>query len=553
MKFADQVIVANAMLNMKSPNGGLTDEIRKWAGDNAFHHVAYYHKTKSMTFGRLICMDCLKEFNTNQTEHGINAESKATVVCPHCGRTLVVEQTKRTTYSEYSTFCRHETVDGIDVMRVYECNRTRNISWRNKDGVLDEVLHPDHWFECVRVFSNGKSTEYASRPVSGFWYNKTSPWSGGELEYVKKQSRYTNRQAYIDNYAEEKNVCPIRIERPLHSEYISLVVQALNDELKSAAKKSEVCYKVIRYPMFETMVKAGQLQLAAAIANHQTQYDYNYYGNRFHRKHATTEDMLTAAKICIRNHYTPDDPIMYIDYLDDMRTLDRDFHNAHFVCPSDLKAAHALSLKAIRNKEQREDEKRNAEERQRKVEEARKHDAEYRQKKAAYLDIAFDIPEADLHISVIPSASAMQTEGNRMNHCVGGYWNYGNSLILSCRIGKEMKRHATIEIKLDTFKVAQVRAANNGVPEYKRIIENFLEDHMDVFRKARREQERIDKEMERIKNKLEVEAIRIKMQEAQDKLKAKDAGDPAALVNILDEDEDVQMPQCIHGLMAMAV
>lgn len=534
MKFSDQALVLNTLLNVKSPDGGLTEEMKQWAYDNVFHHIAYYYKTKAMRDGRLICMDCLKEFNTANTSHGINEKSQATVVCPHCGRTLVVERTKRTTYSEYVTFARNETVDGVSVKRIYECYRTRNINQRGSNGVIDDYLSHDRWCECVRVFMNGKATEYASLPLTTFCWSKSSPWRSGDIEYVRKTSKYTNRQSYISDYAAEEKICSVESECDMHSNYIYDIYEMLKDELKAVARKKEIINKIITYPMFETLVKAGQIGLAAAIVNRPDDY-YNYrsrivdYMTYYYRQNkASLADMFAAAKICIRNHYIPEDPMMYLDYLDDLSVLHKDFHNAHYVCPANLKEAHALTLNTIRNRVERERAKRDEEANLKLVEQARQHDEEYRQKKAAYLDIAFDIPEVDLHISVIPSASAMQTEGNCMHHCVGRYWNYENSLILSCRRGKKMERHATIEINLKTFKVAQVRAAYNGVPEYLQLINICLERNMDVIRKAYNEQQKINKRIEE-----EIERMK-----------------KAAMA--VAEKKD-RLPQCTHALMGMAI
>lgn len=537
MKFADRVVVLNTLLNLKSNSGNtLTDEIKEWADNACFEHKGYFYKTKAMLHGKITCMDCLKEFSA------FNADIKtvgntSTVVCPHCGKTLTIERTKKQTDNQYGTFQTDQTVNGVKVTRVFEAHRCRHVNQRDeKTGVIKDSM-TTYWFEVVRRWDNGKSVEFSSRNIGMFEYYRTSPWGSGDITYNRKSSRYTKTQAYTDSYLEQSLQCPHAIpEQHLQADYLCDIVGKIYDELKSQAKKEQIIHFVINYPMFETLVKADYLSLACVIANRSLNYHGQYYDyrmSRYRESRATITELLAAAKICVRNRYHIDDAVMYMDYIDDLHNLGRDMHNAHYVCPPDLIAAHAQSTKQIEAKRRREDERRNAEERARMVADAKRHDVEYRRKRHEYLGIEFTEPEQGLRFFVIQSASDMQIEGNKMHHCVGRYWDHRYALIFSCRRPNN-ERLATIEVSLDSFKISQTRGVSNSVPEFKDLIEATIMKHMDEIRLACKRQKHYEEELAKAEEKLEVRLAQ-----------AVDPDDPALLIN-----GDLGGP-CIHGLMAI--
>ena len=69
----------------------------------------------------------------------------------------------------------------------------------------------------------------------------------------------------------------------------------------------------------------------------------------------------------------------------------------------------------------------------------------------------------------------METEGRLMHHCVGGYHNKVDSLILSATI--DGKRIETIEVSLKTLKVVQSRGVCNSNTEYHDRIIRLVEDN----------------------------------------------------------------------------
>ena len=85
-----------------------------------------------------------------------------------------------------------------------------------------------------------------------------------------------------------------------------------------------------------------------------------------------------------------------------------------------------------------------------------------------------------ISIKVIESVEEMIEEGQVMHHCVGGYHNRENSLILSATI--DGKRIETIEVSLKTFDVVQSRGVCNSSTEYHDRIINLVNDNIHLIR-----------------------------------------------------------------------
>ena len=78
----------------------------------------------------------------------------------------------------------------------------------------------------------------------------------------------------------------------------------------------------------ETLLKAGQTALVRFFA----------------RSSRNIADYWPAIRIAIRNGYAIGKPTEWCDYIDLLRFFGKDLHNAHFVCPADLPAAHDLYM-----------------------------------------------------------------------------------------------------------------------------------------------------------------------------------------------------------------
>jgi hypothetical protein len=152
---------------------------------------------------------------------------------------------------------------------------------------------------------------------------------------------------------------------------------------------------------------------------------------------------------------------MWVDYIDQLRFLGKDLHNAHYVCPADLHREHdryvAKKRMFLENQEI-----------ERKMEQAKQWEEQFREMKARFFGIEFT--DGTVSVRVIESVAEMMVEGVKMHHCVGGYHDREDSLILSATIGGE--RIETIEFSISRLMVVQCRGKCNGnTPYHKRIID----------------------------------------------------------------------------------
>jgi len=149
----------------------------------------------------------------------------------------------------------------------------------------------------------------------------------------------------------------------------------------------------------------------------------------------------------------------------------KDTNCPKYVCPADLKAEHD-KLVAKRNR-QRERE-RTEQQRQKAIEDEKN----YLKAKGIFFGLVFS--DNLIRIKVIESVEEMITEGRLMHHCVGGYHNRKDSLILSATI--DGKRIETIEVSLKTLKVVQSRGICNENTEYHDRIIRLVEDNTELIR-----------------------------------------------------------------------
>ena len=170
-----------------------------------------------------------------------------------------------------------------------------------------------------------------------------------------------------------------------------------------------------------------------------------------------------AYKITLRRDYDITDIALWCDYVDMLRRLGKDTHNAHYVCPEDLQQAHDEVHRKLRARQEREQE-------EHKRQKAQEDEARFQKLKAPFFGVAFT--DGTIQVRVLESVQEYIEEGQALHHCVftNEYHLKEKSLILSARI--EGKRVETIEVSLETMQVIQCRGLMNQNTEYhERIIE----------------------------------------------------------------------------------
>ena len=170
-----------------------------------------------------------------------------------------------------------------------------------------------------------------------------------------------------------------------------------------------------------------------------------------------------AYKITLRRGYDITDIALWCDYIDMLIRLERDIHNAHYVCPKDLQQAHNEILRKLRARQEREQE-------EHKRQKTQEDEARFQKLKAPFFGIAFT--DGTIQIRVLESVQEYIEEGQALHHCVftNEYHLKEKSLILSASI--DGKRIETIEVSLETMQVIQCRGLMNQNTEYhERIID----------------------------------------------------------------------------------
>lgn len=175
-----------------------------------------------------------------------------------------------------------------------------------------------------------------------------------------------------------------------------------------------------------------------------------------------------AYKVTLRRGYAIADISLWCDYIDMLRRLGRDTHNAHFVCPEDLHQAHDNAQQTLQAQRAKEVE---AQRRQK----ALADEERFQALKAPFFGIAFT--DGTIEVRVLESVQEYFEEGKELHHCVftNEYYLKEHSLILSARIGG--KRIETIEVSLETMEVIQCRGLLNKNTEYHEQILRLVDAH----------------------------------------------------------------------------
>ena len=164
---------------------------------------------------------------------------------------------------------------------------------------------------------------------------------------------------------------------------------------------------------------------------------------------------------------------MWKDYVDALRYLGKDIHNAKFVCPSNLTEAHDQAMAKRLEKRRKE-----------RIEEEKKRilaeEDEYRELKSRFFGLSFT--DGTIHVRVLESVREFYEEGKAMHHCVfsNEYYKKTDSLILSATI--EGKRVETVEVGLDRLKVIQSQGVCNTCTEHHDKIVRLVNRNMKKIR-----------------------------------------------------------------------
>lgn len=415
-KYQKKVAEANEALPPISENAV------KWTYENLITHKAYrFHDTNT-------CMDCGRSWTSKDVE-------EKEVRCPHCGKMQKLMETSCRTFKEKMYSSVVTTFRGLQVQRIFI------LSVKSKKGRPAEYTHD----EIVRFWinENGNVEVTARARMQGFYYDNLAMHSKIEL----------------------RRNCPVyewMSDCSVYSRYHVLPKLRRNGLVgKFPTNMPPVVYmrELLVNPHMETVVKKGQLEHIRYFVQHIGHLDY----------------VWPEYKITLRNRYSISDIDLWYDYIVLLKALGKDTHNAYYVCPVDLKAAHEEVLSKKR--------KNDAEEKRRtRRMKALEEEKRFEEDKGRFFGISFT--DGIIAVSVLDCVDAYFQEGEAMHHCVAEceYYKKPESLVLSARINGE--RVETVEVSLKTFKVLQSRGmCNKNTPYHNEIIE-LVNNNMNLIRNA---------------------------------------------------------------------
>jgi len=393
----------------------------------AFLHCFKHYAIKRAD-GTNICTECGHSW---KSDHDL-ADTLCGCTCPHCGMQLEALRTRKSVLSENEYFSIVTTSKQYQVIRFFFV-KSRYKAGQAAEYSIYEVVQ--RW-----ISPDGKTTTVARlRGMSMLYYDQWAEYS--DMEVRKNNGLHAYDIAPMCTYPRQRFIPELK-RNGFNGDYHNTLPYDLFTAILSDSRA-------------ETLLKAGQY----AMLRHyiRSSFDMGRY--------------WASVKICIRNGYTISDGSVWCDTIDLLRHFGKDTNSPKYVCPADLKAEHD-KLVAKRNL-QRERE-RTEQQRQKAIEDEKN----YLKAKGIFFGLVFS--DSLICIKVIESVEEMAEEGRMMHHCVGGYHNKANSLILSATI--DGKRIETIEVSLKTLKVVQSRGVCNSNTEYHDRIIRLVEDNAGLIR-----------------------------------------------------------------------
>ena len=387
----------------------ITKAQKQWAFRECIDHYAY-----RLPKGKTTCMDCGHSWQMDiASEH---------CTCPQCGAGLQVATTRARKLQQRQYFTVLTTSGEYQVLRMYLLIVGMEKGYRAVSSVMG--IGQYWWSE------SGRQTIVAIQRTLGRYIDSFAYYSPMA---IRRDNEAYQCVAHCPLYPKTKVIDTLRRNGFLgecHDIAPSVLIPALLTDSRA-----------------ETLMKAGRTE----------------HLRYFPSKTKNLNKYWQAYKITLRRGYDITDIALWCDYVDMLGRLGKDTHNAHFVCPEDLQAAHDTAQRKLQAQRDKEAE---AQRRQKAIE----NEERFQALKAPFFGIAFT--DGTIEVRVLEGVEEYLEEGKALHHCIftNEYYLKEQSLILSARI--EGKRIETIEVSLETMQVIQCRGLMNQNTEYhERIIE----------------------------------------------------------------------------------
>lgn len=412
-KFQHKVVAANRRLLP------ITEKQTEWAFRHTVGHYAF--RTPS---GQTTCLDCGYRWNETKTKH---------CHCPNCHAKLTLKDTLCRKTDEKSYFSVITTQDGFQVQRIFRMTVYYHKSRKARTDVCEVARY---WLD-----ENGKTALTALQRAMGRYLDCFLYGSGLELRNDNYVYKYI-ADCYV--YPSYTSIPKLR-RNGLKGSFADIAPQKL---MKALLSDSRV----------ETILKSGRKRDLKYFIDHPQDLDFCW----------------PSYKIVLRQKYRIKDMGIWTDYLRMLDRCGKDLHNAHYVCPADLKAEHDKYQNKVRILQEQK-------KRMEQMKRARENEARFRELKGKFFGLEFT--DGTIVVRVLDSVEAYYDEGNALHHCVGQceYYLKPNTLVFSARI--ENKRVETVELSLETFKVLQSRGLCNKNTKYHKRIMNLVHKNIALVRK----------------------------------------------------------------------
>jgi len=418
----------NRVVELSSKLPAITEKQKVWAFEKCFDN--YVVRSRNT----LYCLECGHSWK----DLAVLVSSICGCACPNCGEKLKMCTSYDRVLNDSAYFAIITTKGDMQVVRIFWVSKLMK-KLKVPYCSISEVMQ--HWIDPT-----GK-VETLSKKVQSFTQCFDQWVFDSELE-IRSETRNSCLRYGLGPYKiyPGKSILPV-IKR-----------NGFNHELHGFTPHN-LFSCILRDPKVETLLKAGQFEML--LRSQSSDFD-KYW---------------PSVKICIRNGYIIKDASMWCDHINMLKDSGKDIHNAKYVCPADLKAAHGILIEKRRIIWERE-------EFDKQVKKIAKLEEEFKKEKGNFFGIQFS--DGLIDVIVLDNIREYLIEGNELHHCVfsGKYYNRPNSLILSARKGD--KRLETIEVSLKTMDVVQCRGLLNENTEYHDQIVNLVRKNINVIQKIKR-------------------------------------------------------------------
>lgn len=245
-------------------------------------------------------------------------------------------------------------------------------------------------------------------------------------------------------------------------------VRSLLPILKQRGMKTTT-HGVSPYKFALALLKDNRMETLLKVRQHLL---FGYFA---YHEEKLTDTIWNSIRIALRHGYHWDskkEVSDWIDMINDLQYLGLDTRNPYYICPAMLNEAHQHWIVKVNLKRFLDREK----------EKIEAYEPTFREQRKQFLDMILKCD--NIVIQAIPTAMGIAEEGAHMCHCVGGYYDKPNSLILSAKI--DGKRVETIEVNLTNYTVVQSRGVQNKETPYHKQIVELVKKNMKEIKKRNR-------------------------------------------------------------------